>query len=112
MIETPPLIPVDLTEEVAERVFVMPDTRIEFVPNAGIVVGDRSTLVIDTALGPRNGARILEEARRLGGERKLLLTTTHFHPEHAFGSQVFTDAAYICNAAQAEEMAAKRPQYI
>jgi glyoxylase-like metal-dependent hydrolase (beta-lactamase superfamily II) len=106
------MIPVGLTEEVADHVFVMPDQRVEFVPNAGIVVGERSVLVIDTALGPRNGQRILEEARRLGGERKMLLTTTHFHPEHAFGSQVFTDATYICNAGQTEEMAAKGPEYI
>ena len=105
MIETPPLIPVGLTEEVVARVHVMPDQRVEFVPNAGIVVGDRSVLVIDTAMGPRNGERILAEARRLGGERRLLLTTTHFHPEHAFGSQSFSDATYVCNAAQAEEMA-------
>jgi glyoxylase-like metal-dependent hydrolase (beta-lactamase superfamily II) len=112
MTETPPLIPTDLTEEVAERVYVMPDQRVEFVPNVGIVVGDRSVLVIDTAMGPRNGERILGEARRLGGERKLLLTTTHFHPEHAFGSQSFPGATYVCNAAQAEEMAAKGPEYI
>ena len=44
-------------------------------------------LVIDTAMGPRNGERILAEAKRLGGARKLLLTTTHFHPEHAFAAQ-------------------------
>jgi glyoxylase-like metal-dependent hydrolase (beta-lactamase superfamily II) len=112
MTDTPPLIPVDVTEEVAERVYVMPDQRVEFVPNVGIVVGDRSVLVIDTAMGPRNGDRILGEARRLGGERRLLLTTTHFHPEHAFGSQSFSDATYVCNSAQAEEMAAKGPEYI
>jgi glyoxylase-like metal-dependent hydrolase (beta-lactamase superfamily II) len=112
MIETPPLIPVDLTHEVAEGVHVMPDQRVEFVPNAGIVVGDRSVLVIDTAMGPRNGERILAEARRLGEDRKLLLTTTHFHPEHAFGTQSFSDATYVCNAAQAEEMAAKGQEYI
>jgi glyoxylase-like metal-dependent hydrolase (beta-lactamase superfamily II) len=106
------MIPVGLTEEVADHVFVMPDQRVEFVPNAGIVVGKRAVLVIDTALGPRNGQRILDEARRLGGERKMLLTTTHFHPEHAFGSQVFGDATYICNAGQTEEMAAKGPEYI
>jgi glyoxylase-like metal-dependent hydrolase (beta-lactamase superfamily II) len=112
MAETPPLIPVGLTQEVAERVHVMPDQRVEFVPNAGIVVGDRSMLVIDTAMGPRNGERILGEARRLGGERKLLMTTTHFHPEHAFGAQSFASATYVCNAGQAREMAAKGGEYI
>jgi glyoxylase-like metal-dependent hydrolase (beta-lactamase superfamily II) len=90
----------------------MPDLRVEFVPNVGIVVGERSVLVIDTAMGPRNGERILAEAKRLGGGRKLLLTTTHFHPEHAFAAQSFTEATYVCNAAQAEEMAAKGPEYI
>ena len=112
MVETPPLIPVGLTTEVAAGVHVMPDQRIEFVPNVGIVVGHRSVLVIDTAMGPRNGERILAEARRLGEGRKLLLTTTHFHPEHAFAAQSFPDATYVCNTAQAEEMAAKGPEYI
>jgi glyoxylase-like metal-dependent hydrolase (beta-lactamase superfamily II) len=112
MAETPPLIPVGLTEEVAPGVHVMPDQRIEFVPNAGIVVGERAALVIDTAMGPRNGERILGEARRLAGDRKLLMTTTHFHPEHAFGAQSFASATYVCNARQAREMAAKGPEYI
>lgn len=112
MTETPPLIPLGMTQEVAERVHVMPDQRVEFVPNAGIVVGDRSTLVIDTAMGPRNGDRILGEATRLGGRRKLLMTTTHFHPEHAYGAQSFASATYVCNAAQAREMASKGAEYI
>jgi glyoxylase-like metal-dependent hydrolase (beta-lactamase superfamily II) len=111
--DAPPLVPEGVTQEVSERVHVIPDQRIEFVPNAGILVGDRAILVIETAMGPRNGERILSEARRLGGGRKLLLTTTHFHPEHAFGAQSFADVAtYICNSAQAEEMAAKGAEYI
>jgi glyoxylase-like metal-dependent hydrolase (beta-lactamase superfamily II) len=63
-------------------------------------------------MGPRNGERILGEARRLGEDRKLLLTTTHFHPEHAFGAQSFAEATYICNTSQTTEMAAKGPEYI
>lgn len=111
--DAPPLVGEGITQEVAERVHVIPDPRIEFVPNVGIVVGDRATLVIDTAMGPRNGSRILSEARRLGGERKLLMTTTHFHPEHAFGAQSFSgEATYVCNAAQARELAAKGAEYI
>src|SRR5277367_1971681 len=31
-------------------------------PNIGIVVGDRATLVVDTGLGPRNGAIAAHEA--------------------------------------------------
>ena len=112
MIESPPLVPTGVTQQVAERVHVIPDQRVEFVPNAGVIVGDRATLVIDTAMGRRNGERIREEARRLGGGRKLLLTTTHFHPEHAFGVQAFGEATYVCNAAQARELADKGAEYI
>jgi glyoxylase-like metal-dependent hydrolase (beta-lactamase superfamily II) len=112
MTQSPPLVPEGVTQQIHERVHVIPDQRIEFVPNAGIVVGDRSVLVIDTAMGPRNGERILREARRLGGDRKLLLTTTHFHPEHAFGAQAFSEATYICNAPQAEELADKGAHYV
>jgi glyoxylase-like metal-dependent hydrolase (beta-lactamase superfamily II) len=106
------MVPLGLTHEIARGVYVMPDQRVEFVPNVGILVGARATLVIDTAMGPRNGERILGEARRLGEDRKLLLTTTHFHPEHAFGAQSFAEATYICNASQTVEMAAKGPEYI
>jgi glyoxylase-like metal-dependent hydrolase (beta-lactamase superfamily II) len=113
MIEVPPLVPEGVTEQIAERVHVIPDQRVEFVPNSGIVVGDRSVLVIETAMGPRNGQRILAEARRLGGDRKMFLTTTHFHPEHAFGAQPFAAVAtYVCNEAQAQELASKGQEYV
>src|ERR1700678_2926705 len=55
-------------------------------PNIAIVVGDRATLVVDTGLGPRNGATIARVAQKLApANQKLFLTTTHFHPEHAAG---------------------------
>src|ERR1035438_1405246 len=51
-------------------------------PNIAIIVGSRATLVVDTGLGPRNGATIARVAAKLApGNQKLFLTTTHFHPE-------------------------------
>src|SRR3954468_698366 len=81
--------------EIAEGVHVIPDNRVPLVPNVGIVVGDRAALVIDTGLGPRNGAHVLDQARRLAGHRALYLTMTHFHPEHGYGAQAFAGAATI-----------------
>jgi glyoxylase-like metal-dependent hydrolase (beta-lactamase superfamily II) len=52
-------------------------------PNVAIVVGERAVLVVDTGLGPRNGATIARVANKLATRPKLFLTTTHFHPEHA-----------------------------
>jgi glyoxylase-like metal-dependent hydrolase (beta-lactamase superfamily II) len=74
-------------------------------PNVAIVVGSRATLVVDTGLGPRNGATIARVASKLSGNRKLFLTTTHFHPEHAAGDNGFpADTILIRDAVQQQEM--------
>src|ERR1700761_3891007 len=54
-------------------------------PNIGIIVGANATLVVDTGLGPKNGAYIAQVASKLKPGNRLYLTTTHFHPEHASG---------------------------
>jgi glyoxylase-like metal-dependent hydrolase (beta-lactamase superfamily II) len=108
-----PMVAEGTTEQIHDRVRVIPDRRVEFVPNIGIIEGDNAVLVIDTAMGAENGARVLSTARRIAGDRKLLLTTTHFHPEHAFGAQAFErDATYVANTAQAQELADKGPEYV
>jgi glyoxylase-like metal-dependent hydrolase (beta-lactamase superfamily II) len=74
-------------------------------PNVAIVIGDRATLVVDTGLGPRNGATIARVAAKLSGNQKLFLTTTHFHPEHAAGEGGFPpNTILIRNALQQQEM--------
>ena len=75
-------------------------------PNIAIVVGSRATLVVDTGLGPRNGATIARVAAKLApGDRKLYLTTTHFHPEHAGGDAGFPAGTILVrDAIQQREM--------
>jgi glyoxylase-like metal-dependent hydrolase (beta-lactamase superfamily II) len=74
-------------------------------PNIGFVVGNRATLVIDTGLGPRNGAIVVREAEKLAKAPNLYLTTTHYHPEHAMGEQAFPPrTVWIRPAAQQQEM--------
>ncbi|NJP93039.1 MBL fold metallo-hydrolase [Nonomuraea sp. FMUSA5-5] len=99
--------------ELSDGVYVIPDGRVELVPNVGIVVGEHSALVIDTGMGPRNGAYVLEQARRLAGDRHLYLTVTHFHPEHGFGAQAFKGVATIVyNASQRAELHRKGASYV
>ena len=99
--------------EIADGVYVIPDGRVPLVPNVGIVLGARAALVVDTGMGPANGERVLEHARALAGDRSLILTLTHFHPEHGFGAQVFEeDALIVYNAAQRDELAEKGEAYI
>lgn len=74
-------------------------------PNIGIVVGSRGTLVVDTGLGPKNGATVARVAAKLSDAPKLFLTTTHFHPEHAAGEAGFPlGAILIRDSVQQQEL--------
>ena len=109
----PPPIVTGTPVEIARDVYVIPDGRVPLVPNIGIVLGSRDALVVDTAMGPRNGAFVRDIAERLGGDRSLLLTITHFHPEHGFGAQAFLPGAMIVyNRGQLDELQAKGASYL
>lgn len=116
MTETPPPPPnVDpgALTEIATDVYIIGDRRVPLVPNIGMVLGTDSALVIDTGMGPANGQRVLDVARRLADGRRLILTLTHFHPEHGYGAQVFKGVSTIVyNAAQRDELAAKGEAYL
>ncbi len=99
--------------EIARDLVVIPNLGVDLVPNIGVIGGSHSVLVVDTGLGPRNAAKVLAFATEHARGRKLYLTTTHFHPEHAFGAQVFADqATYLVNSAQAADLVHKGPGYL
>ncbi|EMD25878.1 MBL fold metallo-hydrolase [Amycolatopsis azurea] len=99
--------------EIARDLVVIPNLGVDLVPNIGIIGGEHSVLVVDTGLGPRNAEKVLAFAAEYARGRKLYLTTTHFHPEHAFGAQVFADeATYLVNRAQASDLVHKGPSYL
>jgi glyoxylase-like metal-dependent hydrolase (beta-lactamase superfamily II) len=98
--------------EIADGVYVVPDGRVPLVPNVGLVLGSDRLLVVDTAMGPANGARIRAFADELAGGRELVLTITHFHPEHGFGAQAFRDARILYNRDQLDELHDKGAGYV
>ena len=75
-------------------------------PNIAIVVGSRATLVVDTGLGPKNGATVAGIVAKLApNNTKLFLTTTHFHPEHAAGEPGFPSGTILIrDEVQQQEM--------
>jgi glyoxylase-like metal-dependent hydrolase (beta-lactamase superfamily II) len=89
------------TTKVSEHVW-----EITGFPNIAIIVGSRATLVVDTGLGPKNGATVARVVARLApNNSKLFLTTTHFHPEHAAGEPGFPGGAILIrNIVQQQEM--------
>lgn len=95
-----PRMPESAPKRISEHVY-----EIESFPNVGIVVGNTATLVIDTGLGPKNGAIVAAQAAKLAKGTKLYLVTTHFHPEHAAGDGGFPkDTMIVRSRAQQQEL--------
>ena len=84
-----PMVQAEGLKAVSPHVQVIPDNSIPLTPNVGFVVGTKGVLVVDTGLGPRNGARVAEVATRLARGGQVWLVTTHAHPEHDLGAQGF-----------------------
>jgi glyoxylase-like metal-dependent hydrolase (beta-lactamase superfamily II) len=95
--QTPPapIVKVEGLRQISAHVHIIPDNSVPMVPNVGYIVGDRAALVIDTGLGPRNGAAVYEVAKKLAGTKALYLVTTHIHPEHDLGAQAFPDTTTL-----------------
>ncbi|MET4781534.1 MBL fold metallo-hydrolase [Glaciihabitans sp. UYNi722] len=108
---TPPIVKGDPVE-ISTNVYVIPDHRVSLVPNIGIVVGDSASLVIDTGVGRRNGAYVLDQAKRLTGSRPLYLAVTQLDPGHGFGAQSFAgEATIIYSTSQRTRLRENAPSY-
>src|SRR6185295_3118190 len=84
--------------KVSEHVHVISDLDVGLVPNVGIIVGTRATLVVDTGLGPRNGETVRRVTGSVSTNAELYVVSTHFHPEHALGESAFPSSAKIIRA--------------
>ena len=101
----PPLVKENATVKVSNHVHAIPDGNVPMVPNVGIIVGGRATMVVDTGLGPRNGEAILREVAKVSRNAELYVATTHFHPEHSLGGAAFpASAKFVRPKAQQQDM--------
>jgi glyoxylase-like metal-dependent hydrolase (beta-lactamase superfamily II) len=108
-----PVVQTTGAHELARDLLVVPNRNTQLVPNIGVIGGTHSVLVVDTGLGSENAETVLTFARGYAKGRKLYLTSTHFHPEHAFGAHVFAgEATFLVNKAQAEDFAVKGAGYL
>jgi glyoxylase-like metal-dependent hydrolase (beta-lactamase superfamily II) len=97
-----PLIKEGVTVKVAPHTWVIPDGGVGLVPNVGIVVGSRATLVIDPGLGRRNGETVLKEVAKVSQNAEMYIASTHFHAEHTTGYVAFPASAKYVNSTTQE----------
>lgn len=100
----PPLIQAK-TVRLSRHAYVIPDAETPLVPNVGIVVGSRATLVIDTGMGNRNARTVLAEVAKVSTNRPIYLAATHAHAEHLSGMGAFPERTiFVAARAQQEEL--------
>jgi len=90
-----PLIRENATVKITDHVYVIPDGNVGGVPNVGIIVGNKATLVVDTGLGPRNGQTVLREVGKVSTNADIYIVATHFHSEHTLGESAFPASAKV-----------------
>jgi glyoxylase-like metal-dependent hydrolase (beta-lactamase superfamily II) len=99
------LVKENATVRVSDHVYVILDGNVGGVPNVGIVVGDRATLVIDTGLGLLNGQAVQREMQKVRKGTEVYVVATHFHSEHTLGESAFPASAKVLRArAQQRDM--------
>src|SRR5262249_54814483 len=93
-----PLVRDDATVTLAAHTFAIPDGNVGLVPNVGIVVGSKATLVLSRGPGRRNGEAVLRAVAKVSRNDALFIGTTHFHPEHTTGYAAFPASAKYVNS--------------
>jgi glyoxylase-like metal-dependent hydrolase (beta-lactamase superfamily II) len=70
-----------------------PDNR--FGANAGIVIGDKGVLVVDTLTSAKEAEKFLKDIRKITQKPIRYVVNTHYHLDHAFGNCVFMDKGAV-----------------
>ena len=93
-----PIVKEGTTIKISPHVYVIPDENARGVPNVGIIVGGRATLVVDPGQGLKSGQAVLREMAKLSKNTEIYLVNTHFHPEHTTGEAAFPASVKIIRA--------------
>jgi len=98
-----PVVREGATVRISEHVHVILDGKVPMVPNVGIIVGTRGTLVFDPGMGRPSGEAVLREARKVSKGPELYIVNSHFHPEHTTGEMAFPPETRIIRAAAQQQ---------
>jgi len=98
MAQVPPIVMEGATVKVSEHVYAIPDELVPMVPNVGIVVGKRATLIVDPGMGVRSGEAVARETAKVSRNSELYIVNTHFHPEHTTGEAGLPPTAKLIRA--------------
>jgi cyclase len=83
-----------------------------FGANAGVVVGSKGAMVVDTLISAKEGKQLLADVREVTKLPILWVVNTHYHLDHAWGNCVFeAEGAKIIGALPAARLLTERGAY-
>jgi glyoxylase-like metal-dependent hydrolase (beta-lactamase superfamily II) len=99
-----PVVKEGKTIKITPHVYVIPDEHVPQVPNVGIIVGSKATLIVDPGMGVASGEAIAREVAKVSKNADVYIVNTHFHPEHTTGDAAFPKAKILRAAAQQQDV--------
>jgi glyoxylase-like metal-dependent hydrolase (beta-lactamase superfamily II) len=99
-----PVVKEGKTVKISQHVYVIPDEHVPQVPNVGIIVGSKATLVVDPGMGLLSGQAVAREVAKVSRNADVYIVNTHFHPEHTTGDAAFPKARIVRAAAQQQDV--------
>src|SRR3954470_7557596 len=80
-----PVVKEGTTVKISPHVYLIPDELVPQVPNVGIIVGSKATMIVDPGMGLASGQAIAKELAKVSKNSELYIVNTHFDPEHTTG---------------------------
>ena len=99
-----PVVKEGTTVKVSPHVYVIPSESVPGVPNVGIIVGSKATMIVDPGMGLLSGQAVAREMATVSKNTEIYLVTTHLHPEHTTGELAFPNAKLIRAAAEQKDI--------
>jgi len=84
-------------KELARNVYAFIQPALIWYSNAGVIVGDRDVIVIDSLTNEAMTRALQEEIRRVTDKPVGLLINTHPHADHVYTNHLFPSATVLCS---------------
>ncbi len=107
-----PVVKEGITVKVSPHVYAIPSESVPGVPNVGIIVGSKATMIVDPGMGRLSGEAVAREMAKVSKNTDVYLVTTHLHPEHTTGELAFPNAKIIRAAAEQKDIDESGMQWV
>jgi glyoxylase-like metal-dependent hydrolase (beta-lactamase superfamily II) len=82
-----------------------------FGANSGVVIGEDAVLVVDTLMSAKEADKLLADIKKVTDKPIKYAVNTHYHPDHAWGNEVFVNEGAAVIGHENSRLAAPRSEY-